>query len=100
MKWAFLAIALVALPPLSGWLRRNPREMPKVWMLMGFLPFALSPLHLYMAPISWAFWPGYVKGAELSLLDLLALAIYLSHPRAPHPLPFRLSMALYFFAAL
>jgi O-antigen ligase len=69
-------------------------------MLMGFLPFALIPLHLNMAAISWPLWQGHVKGTEFSALDALALALYLSLPRSPYPLPFRLSMALYFFAAL
>jgi O-antigen ligase len=69
-------------------------------MLMGFLPFALVPLHLNMAAISWPTWPGHVRGTEFSALDALALALYFSLPRSPHLLPFRLSMALYFFAAL
>src|SRR5262245_21330478 len=100
VKWAVLAVALASILPLVDWLRRNPRETSKVWMLMGFLPFILTSSHLYMAVVSWAQWPGFVKGAELSILDLLALAIYLSLPRARDPLPFRLSMAFYFFAAL
>jgi hypothetical protein len=53
-----------------------------------------------MAAISWPTWQGHVKGTELSALDALALALYFSLPRTPHPLPFRLSMALYFLAAL
>lgn len=69
-------------------------------MLMGFLPFALTPYHLYMAVISWKDWPGYVKGAEFSVLDALTLAIYFSLPSTRHPLPFKLSMALYFLAVL
>lgn len=100
MKWAVLAIALAAVVPLARWLRRNPRETPKIWMLMGFLPFGVGAFHLYMAAISWPGWPGYVKGTEISLLDLLALALYLSFPRSGSALPFRLSMALYFVAVL
>jgi O-antigen ligase len=69
-------------------------------MLMGFLPFALSFAHLNMAFISWLSWPGYVKGAEFSVLDGLALAIYLSLPRARQAVPFRLSMLLYFLATV
>ena len=70
MKWAALAIALAVILPLSDWLRRNPRETPKIWMLVGFLPFGIGAFHLYMAIISWAEWPGHVKGLELSILDL------------------------------
>lgn len=100
MKWLGLMSLLVAIVPLSGWLRGHPREAPKLWMLMGFLPFALSFTHLNMALISWVDWPGYVKGAEFSVMDGLAIALYLSFPRAPGPLPFRLSMVLYFLATV
>jgi O-antigen ligase len=100
VKWAVLAITLAAVGPLAEWLRRNPRETPKIWMLMGFLPFGISYFHLYMAAVSWAEWPGYVKGAEISIMDLLALALYLSQPSPRPALPFRLSMALYFLAVL
>ena len=100
MKWAALAIVLASVFPLVGWLRRNPREAPKIWMLMGFLPFGLGTFHLYMAAISWPAWPGYVKGTEISVLDVLALALYLSLPRTKSAFPFRLSMVLYFLAVL
>jgi O-antigen ligase len=93
-------LVLAAVLPLSNWLRRNPLQAPKLWMLMGFLPFALSFAHLNMAFISWLSWPGYVKGAEFSVLDGLALAIYLSLPRARQAVPFRLSMLLYFLATV
>jgi hypothetical protein len=99
VKWVGLIISLAAIIPLSGWLRRNPGASPKLWMLMGFLPFVLGDLHLYMAIVSWPDWGGYVKGAELSILDVLALTLYLSLPSERHPLPFRFSMAMYFFAA-
>ncbi len=88
--------------PLAGWLRSNPQYTTKIWTLMGCLPFVVpfGPHPLYVAIISWAEWPGYVKGAEFSVIDVFALAIYLSQPRARHPLPFQLSMGLYFSAAL
>jgi O-antigen ligase len=100
MKWVAFLIGVAAIMPLSGWLRRNPSESPKVWMLIGFLPFVLHHFHMYMAVISWAEWGGYAKGAEFTVLDLIALAVYLSLPGQRHPLPFRLSMGLYFFAVL
>ena len=69
---------------------------------MGLLPFVLTtgPHALYIAIISWPGWPGYVKGAEFSALDVFALAIYLSQPRARQSLPFLVSMSLYFTAVL
>ena len=111
MKYVFLIILMVATAPLSGWLRRYPWLTPKVFMLMGFLPFVIYAFHLFMAAISlpdWTVtgvtillpeWPGYAKGLEITVLDVLALALYFSLPAAQHPLPFRFSMALYFIAA-
>jgi O-antigen ligase len=113
MKWMALTGLLAATLPLSAWLRRNPWVASKVLMLIGFLPFAIYAFHLYMAviswqewsgyvrgvPISWTEWPGYVKGAEVSVLDLLALAYYLSLRGAWRRPPFCLSMGLYFVAA-
>jgi O-antigen ligase len=100
VKWVSLIMVLAAILPLSNWLRQNPRQAPKLWMLLGFLPFALSFVHLDMAFISWLGWPGYLKGAEFSALDGLALALYLSLPRARHSIPFRFSMLLYFLATV
>lgn len=53
-----------------------------------------------MAMISWAGWPGYTHGVEVSLVDLMALAIYLSLPRSEHHLPFKWPMAFYFITVL
>jgi O-antigen ligase len=88
-----MAAALVW--PLSIRLRRNPHGRLRMFALTAFLPFVLSAVHLYMAVNSWV-WVGYVKGAEVSLLDFIALSIYLSLPRPEGGLPFRWSMALYF----
>jgi O-antigen ligase len=53
-----------------------------------------------MAAISWPEWPGYVKGIEISLLDILALAIYIGQPTKRKPLPFRIALTFYFAAVL
>ncbi len=100
MKWAALAVVLAAFFPLADWLRRNPSHTPKVWMLVGVLPFFLATLHFMVAPISWAAWPGYVHGAELTAIDVIAAAFYLVLPRAGGRLPFRLSMVIYFFVVV
>ena len=54
-----------------------------------------------MAMISWAGkWPAYTYGAEISLLDLIVLGIFLSLPRRQHPLPFKFPIGFYFFAVI
>ena len=102
MKFIIIIIALLATLPLARWLRRNPQHKTKIWIAMGLLPFVITmgPHPLYVAVISWPGWPGYVKGAEFSAIDVLALAILLSQPRARQPLPFVFSMGLYFTAIL
>jgi len=87
VKWAGLIIMLAAILPLSGWLRRNPREVPKIWMLVGFLPFVLVSFHLLMAVISHLYWPGYVSG-DVTVLDAVMLALYISLPGSRNRLPF------------
>lgn len=105
MKWIALLAAAVVIVPFAGWLRRHPRELPKIWVLVGFLPFAIGgvgigSLHLYMAVISWPGWPGYAKGIEISVLDLLVISLFFSLPRSSAPLPFRWPMVLYLIAVL
>ena len=76
MKWLALGLCVILIVPLLGYLRRNPAQSQKVWMLLGFLPFVIQYFHLYMAVDSAPGWGGYVKGAKISILDLVALALY------------------------
>jgi hypothetical protein len=64
VKWLGLILTLAAVLPLSGWLRSNPSNVPKIWMLIGFLPFVTDSFHLSMGGIAWSEWPNYVRGAE------------------------------------
>lgn len=75
MKWIFLAFMLVLTPVLISQLRANPKAFLVVGFLIGLGPFAISPLHLSVAPISWAGWPGTVQGLEVTILDFIAIAI-------------------------
>jgi hypothetical protein len=101
MKWVAVVVGLASIFPLREWLRRHPQQYPRIWILMGVLPFLLSTgPRLEFALISYPDWPGMAKGVEISVLDLLALAIYLSLDRSHHRLPFRLSMLFYFLAVL
>jgi hypothetical protein len=100
MKWIGLAVSILGSLLLLGWLTQNPRHIPKVLMLIGFLTFGTSTFHLYMAIISWAGWPGYVQGLEFSVMDALALALYLALPKISYSIPFRVPMLLYFTAVV
>lgn len=100
MKWIALICACSAVIPFAGWLRRRPGELPKVWMLVGFLPFGIGAFHLDMATISWPNWSGYVYGLEISALDLVVISLWLSLPGRSPPVPFRWSFVLYLVAIL
>src|SRR5262245_58326515 len=100
MKWLFLVLSLAAILPASAWLRRNPAQVPRVWVLMGFLSFEHGPQKLYMAIVSWGWWPGHTKGLEFSIVDVLALTFYFSLPRARQSLPFLGSMAFYLLSVV
>ena len=100
MKWIVLIAAIMVLPVLVQWLKANPKKSPIVSMVLGFLPFVFTPWHLSVSPISWALWPGYVDGMEITLLDLVALAIVLSGTHRKYTMPFNAQMLFYFFAVL
>jgi len=101
VKYPILIGALAAMPFLIVWIRRNPGEKQKLWVLMGLLPFVLSAARVFeVALVPWPQWPGYVKGLEISALDLFALAIYLGSPAPRNPLPFSIAISFYFFALM
>jgi hypothetical protein len=89
-----MAFAALASP---SWLRRRPERLHAIGFLVGFSPMLLGEYHTNMAVISWAYWPGYVKGIEVSVLDFLVVATFLTfracviasllHSRWPHILP-------------
>jgi O-antigen ligase len=94
MKWAALIVLAMLVWPLSIRLRKNPELRLRVFAVAAFLPFVVGSLHLYCAVLDWR-WVGYVKGAEVTLLDVIALSLYLSLPRPERRLPFRRWMLIY-----
>lgn len=100
MKWVALLLFIATVPALMSWLRGNPQRAPTVWAAMAFMPFVMDPWHLKVAPISWALWPGYVKGLEVSLLDAFALAIVLSYQKVRVKSPIFAILTIYILIAL
>ena len=100
VKWLSLIALLAATFSLVRVMRSRPRAVQIACVALGFSPFVPGNFHLTMAFVSWADWPGFVTGAEFSVVDALTLSIYLFLPRVQHPLPFRISFALYFLATL
>ena len=100
MKWIALLFFMALAPTLSGWLRENHRLAPRVWAVIGFLPFVFGSWHLIIAPVSWSEWPGYAKGMEVSLLDAIAAACFFSLLRVPVSKPIIVSFVVYILAIL
>ncbi len=96
MKWVVLATFVVLVPLLAAMMRSRPDLAPKFWALLGFLPLIVAGTNLDVAPISWPMWSGYAKGLEISLVDVLALAILIARPSVKGFPPF---LGLWFFFA-
>jgi O-antigen ligase len=99
MKWLVFVPALLAAIVLGLWLRKRDRWTPLFWTVVGFLPFvqpAVGPFKL--ALIGLPEFPGYTHGIEVTLLDLMVLALYIAAPRNRNPLPLRFTRFLYFGA--
>lgn len=95
MGLIFLIGLLAITPLLTMMLRTQPAHLPLACAALGFLLFFLEPW-LYAAPVSWAGWPGPVKGAEVSIIDAIAVAIILAtRPAGRVPWALKLGMAVY-----
>src|SRR6059058_5776955 len=95
MKWIFIVALLLIVPTVAGLLRSRPQYLPHACFVVGALPFFLN-FHLYVAPVSWAYWPGIVKGIEVSLLDAIALGIVLATPaKVPTPKAIKIFFGVY-----
>ena len=93
MKWIFLGALLLFIPTLTALLRSNPKYLVPCCLVLGLMPFIIVP-GLYVAPVSWAQWPGPVKGIEVSLVDGLSLAIIMATRRVRIPMALKLSFGV------
>lgn len=89
MRYLGLLLFFLCIPLLVTALTSNPAVRRWVWMLLGASPFVYGWAHLTVSIVSWAYWPGYVKGMVVSLPDLLAIGLLLSTAKRPvrHAIP-------------
>lgn len=101
MKWLVLVIALGAVLPVGLWLRGHPELRARCFLLVGLAPFFLSAIPgMDMAIVAWPDWLGFVHGYELTVLDLIVATLFVSLPRTPGSLPFKIVFLLYFLAVV
>lgn len=98
MKWIFLAGLIVATIILASQLRSDRRLLKLAAFGLGLLPFLELRFHLFAAPIAWPLWPGYVRGAEISVSDGVAFAVLVAGSRAKSPTALRVALALVLIA--
>jgi O-antigen ligase len=100
MRVLGLFIILVSLPVFCSLLRSNISIRRAAWSFIGLAPFIISYMHLDVSIISWAYWPGYVKGALISLLDTMAVAVLMTVRPAPYKNTIFWAYLLYLAATL
>lgn len=99
LRFVALAVILLAIPVFHALLRAGPRYRHAVWSLFGILPFVTGAWHLDVSIISWAMWPGYVKGMLVSLLDAVAIAVLIATPSSRTKTPFVWIIVAYILVA-
>ena len=99
MKWVALLLFILVGIGATVAVRQNPRAVLAAAFLLGFLPFVMAPWHLMIAPYSIASWPGYVKGWEFGLIDVIAIACLIGVPKARSALPFKYVFLAYIAAS-
>ena len=93
MKWIFLLGLLVFTPAVTFYLRANRSKLPIALFLISFLPFIEARFNISASPIAWPDWQGIVKGATLSPVDALAIAVILTTSSIRSPLRLKLAFA-------
>lgn len=94
MKWIVFFAALALTPVLGRWLRMRPKTQPYVWSAIAFLPFfGLDAMKINV--VSYELYRGDSRGIEITIVDLLVLALSLALPPPRHPLPYRGAVLAY-----
>jgi hypothetical protein len=100
MRYIGLLLFFLSIPVLAAAIRANANTRRLIWVLLGASPFIYGWAHFSVSIVSWAFWPGYVKGIIVALPDLLALGLLLSTPKRPIRYGVLVALGLYIVAVL
>lgn len=98
MKWIVLGVLLALIPALTVLLRSQPKLLVHACYFMGLLVFFFDP-YLNVGPVTWD-WPGVVKGIEITIVDVIALAIILATRPVRTPLSLKIGLGIYVLALI
>jgi hypothetical protein len=99
VKWVFLLAVVMLAPAVFGWIHSDRRNLIRVCFLFGASILLAGPT-LWSAPVAWPTWPAPIKGTEISFIDSVALALFLSAPKVRIPSSIKISYLLLCFALL
>ena len=95
-----LIIIILSVPMFIAWLRSGTAQRNLAYAAVAAMPFFIAAANLDAALINWSQWPGYTKGAIVTLLDSLALAILITHSKARITAWLWVPLVLYIMASL
>jgi O-antigen ligase len=93
VKWIVLGMLLALIPALTVLLRSQPKFLVHACYFMGLLVFFFDP-YLNVGPVTWD-WPGVVKGIEVTIVDIIALAIILATRPVRTPLGLKIGLGIF-----
>lgn len=93
MKWIFIAFLMIFTPAATALLRSNKRYQIHACFLLGIAIF-FGGKYSSVSPIFWD-WPGPMQGIQVSVVDGLAIAMFLSTPRVPIPPFLKMAMGIF-----
>ena len=99
MRYLGLLIFFTCIPVLAAAIRSDSIIRSRVWVLLGASPYIYGWAHLSVSIVSWAYWPGYVKGIIVALPDLLAIGLLISTPKRRIRSGVLVAFGLYILAA-
>lgn len=95
MRYVALAVILAALPVFMNWLNAKPGRRDYAMLFLGLGPFLSGVIQIEASFIAWPLWGGTAKGATVSLIDVMALAVIVTRQRDGRPFPLLWAAAIY-----
>jgi O-antigen ligase len=96
VKWIVLGALLALIPPLTILLRSKPNFIVHACYLMGLMVFFFDP-YLNIGPVTWQ-WTGVIKGVEITIVDIIAVAILLATRPVRTPIGLKIGLGIYVLA--